>query len=138
MDIYAKQGKDITGRSQPSTAIRELIHEKRRARRRWQKSRNPLDKRTKQANSNLRSAITSQKMRRSKLTLLTYHLTTTHYGKPQRNIKDQQLLYHRLKNKTEAGHEQIKRKQTSLQITLQQSLHQTITRTTMRTMLKPF
>jgi hypothetical protein len=60
-------------------------------------------------------------MKRSKLTLLTYHLTTTHYGKPQKNLKDQQLLYHRLENKTEAGHEQIKRKPTSSPITLQQT-----------------
>jgi hypothetical protein len=42
-------------------------------------------------------------MKRSKLTLLTYHRTTTHYGKLQRNIKDQLLLYHRLENKAEVG-----------------------------------
>jgi hypothetical protein len=77
-------------------------------------------------------------MKRSKLTLLTYRLTTTHYGKPQRNLKDQQLLYRRLEKKMEAGQDQITRKPTSSPITLQQSLHQTIKLTTMRTMLKPF
>jgi hypothetical protein len=77
-------------------------------------------------------------MRRSKLTLLTYHLTTTHYGKPQRNLKDRQLLYYRLENKTDAGHEQIKRKPTSSPISSQQSLHQRIKITTIRTMLKRF
>jgi hypothetical protein len=76
-------------------------------------------------------------MRRSKLILLTYHLTTTHYGKPQQNLKHRQLLYHRLENKTEVGHEQIKRKSISSPIILQQSLYQTKI-TTMRTMLKPF
>jgi uncharacterized protein (DUF2225 family) len=76
-------------------------------------------------------------MKRYKLTLLTYHLTTTHYEKQQKNLKDQQLLYHRLENKTEAEHEQIKKKPTSSPITLQQSLYQTKI-TTMRTMLKPF
>jgi hypothetical protein len=42
-------------------------------------------------------------MKRSKLTLLTYHRTTTHCGKSQRNLEDQQLLYHQLENKTEAS-----------------------------------
>jgi hypothetical protein len=65
-------------------------------------------------------------MRSSKLALLTYHLTTTHYGKPQINLKDRQLLYHLLENKREAGHEQMKRKPISSPSTLQQSLHQTI------------
>jgi hypothetical protein len=50
-------------------------------------------------------------MKRSNLTLLTYHLTTIHYGTPQRNLKDQQLLFHRLENKTEAEHEQLRENQ---------------------------
>jgi hypothetical protein len=67
--------------------IRELIYEKRRARRRWQNSRNSLHKtELNKLTHNLRSAITKAKNETVKLTLLTYHRTTTHYGKPQRNL----------------------------------------------------
>jgi hypothetical protein len=92
--------------------IRKLVTEKRRARNRWQRSRNPLDKREyNQLTRHLRAAIQeSRNATFGTYTSTVYQKTINPSGKPLNSLKDQLFTSHQSCRKTGTGVQQIRKK----------------------------
>jgi hypothetical protein len=68
--------------------IKELVYEKRRARHRWQNSRNPLDKTfLNRLTHNLQTQSNGQKMKHSIIISQNFLQATIQYGRQQKNLK---------------------------------------------------